>query len=132
MFIHSNDHVAAKKRLYMTATPRIFGDGAKRKADDHDAELASMDDVAKFGEDLFHRGFGWAVENELLTDYKVVVLAVDEGLVSTTIQNRLKGGPELTLDDATKIIGCYKAMTKSDLVADLELDAKPRARCRRL
>jgi predicted helicase len=126
--IHSNDYVAAKKRLYMTATPRIFGDAAKRKADDHDAELASMDDESKFGKDLFHRGFGWAVENELLTDYKVVVLAVDEGLISTTIQNRLKDGAELTLDDATKIIGCYKALTKSDLAADLEFDPRPMRR----
>ena len=126
--IHSNDHVAAKKRLYMTATPRIFGDAAKRKADDHEAELASMDDESKFGKDLFHRGFGWAVENELLTDYKVVVLAVDEGLISTTIQNRLKDGAELTLDDATKIIGCYKALTKSDLAADLEFDPRPMRR----
>ncbi len=89
--IHDNDFVAAKKRLYMTATPRIFADTAKRKADDHDAKLASMDDPEKFGKDLFHRGFGWAVENELLTDYRVVVLAVDEGLISRTIQNR--GGP---------------------------------------
>ncbi|QLH15291.1 DEAD/DEAH box helicase [Paracoccus pantotrophus] len=126
--IHSNDHVAAKKRLYMTATPRIFGDAAKRKADDHDAELASMDDETKFGKDLFHRGFGWAVENELLTDYKVVVLAVDEGLISTTIQNRLKDGAELTLDDATKIIGCYKALTKADMTADLEFDPRPMRR----
>lgn len=126
--IHSNDYVAAKKRLYMTATPRIFGDAARRKASDHDAELASMDDESKFGKDLFHRGFGWAVENELLTDYKVVVLAVDEGLVSSTIQNRLKDGAELTLDDATKIIGCYKALTKSDMVADLEFDQQPMRR----
>lgn len=126
--IHSNDYVAAKKRLYMTATPRIFGDAARRKASDHDAELASMDDESKFGKDLFHRGFGWAVENELLTDYKVVVLAVDEGLVSGTIQNRLKDGAELTLDDATKIIGCYKALTKSDMVADLEFDSQPMRR----
>jgi predicted helicase len=126
--IHSDDHVAAKKRLYMTATPRIFGDAAKRKANDHDAELASMDDMSKFGEDLFHRGFGWAVENDLLTDYKVVVLAVDEGLISTTIQNRLKEGAELTLDDATKIIGCYKALTKSDISADLAFDPKPMRR----
>ena len=126
--IHSNDYVSARKRLYMTATPRIFGDAAKRKADDHDAELASMDDETKFGQDLFHRGFGWAVENDLLSDYKVVVLAVDEGLISTTIQNRLKVGPELTLDDATKIIGCYKALTKSDLSTDLEFDPKPMRR----
>src|SRR5690606_29291069 len=104
------------------------GDGAKRKADDYDAELASMDDESKFGKDLFHRGFGWAVEQELLTDYKVVVLAVDEGLISSTIQTRLKEGAELTLDDATKIIGCYKALTKSDLKADLEFDPKPMKR----
>ena len=108
--IHNDDHVTAKKRLYMTATPRIFGDAAKRKADDHDAELASMDDVSRFGEDLFHRGFGWAVENDLLTDYKVVVLAVDQGLISAMVQNRLKEGHELKLDDATRIIGCYKAL----------------------
>lgn len=126
--IHSNEYVAAKKRLYMTATPRIFGDAARRKADDYDAELASMDDEEKFGKDLFHRGFGWAVENELLTDYKVVVLAVDEGLVSSTIQNRLKIGEELTLDDATKIVGCYKALTKSDLAADLQFDPRPMKR----
>ena len=112
--IHDNGHVAARKRLYMTATPRIFGDAAKRKADDHDAEIASMDDVSKFGDNLFHRGFGWAVENGLLADYKVVVLDVDEGLVSATIQNRLRDGPELTLDDATKIVGCYKALRKRD------------------
>lgn len=126
--IHSNDYVTARKRLYMTATPRIFGEAARRKADDHEAELASMDDETKFGKDLFHRGFGWAVEQELLTDYKVVVLAVDEGLISSTIQSRLKEGAELTLDDATKIIGCYKALTKSDLKGDLTFDARPMKR----
>jgi predicted helicase len=126
--IHSNDYVAAQKRLYMTATPRIFGEAARRKADDHEAELASMDDETKFGQDLFHRGFGWAVEQELLTDYKVIVLAVDEGLISSTIQSRLKEGAELTLDDATKIIGCYKALTKSDLKNDLTFDPRPMKR----
>ncbi len=126
--IHNDDYVRAKKRLYMTATPRIFGDAAKRKADDYDAELASMDDETKFGENLFHRGFGWAVENDLLTDYKVVVLAVDEGLVSTSIQHRLKSGAELTLDDATKIIGCYKALTKANLASDLDFDPRPMKR----
>lgn len=126
--IHSNDHVAARKRLYMTATPRVYGEAARRKADDHGAQLASIDDETKFGKDLFHRGFGWAVENNLLTDYKVVVLAVDEGLISTTIQNRLKDGPELTLDDATKIIGCYKALTKADMAEDLAFDPRPMRR----
>ena len=126
--IHSNDHIAARKRLYMTATPRIFADAAKKKADAYEADLVSMDDAATFGGMLFHRGFGWAVENGLLTDYKVVVLAVDEVMVSAATQNRLKEGAELTLDDATKIVGCYKALTKSDLAADLELDPRPMKR----
>jgi len=116
--IHSNDHVKASKRLYMTATPRIFGDNVRSKADEVGAELASMDNPALFGETLFYRGFGWAVQNGLLTDYKVIVLAMDEGLVSAAVQKRLgDAGSELVLDDATKIIGCYKALTKIDLKA---------------
>ena len=126
--IHNDEHVAAGKRLYMTATPRIFADAAKKKADDYEAELASMDDVDTFGETLFHRSFGWAVENGLLTDYKVVVLSVDEAMVSVAIQNRLRDGPELTLDDASRIIGCYRALTKSDLAIGPVADPQPMRR----
>jgi predicted helicase len=127
--IHSNDHVRARKRLYMTATPRIFGDNVRSKADEVGAELASMDNPALFGETLFYRGFGWAVQNGLLTDYKVIVLAMDEGLVSAAVQKRLgDAGSELALDDATKIIGCYKALTKIDLKADVTADPHPMRR----
>lgn len=110
--IHSNDNVRGAKRLYMTATPRIYGEKAKEQAENENVNLASMDDETKYGKVLFHRGFGWAVENNLLTDYKVVVLAVDEGIVSANVQNRLAEGSELKLDDATKIVGCYKALAK--------------------
>lgn len=113
--IHNNEYVQAKKRLYMTATPRIFGERAKRKADEGDVELASMDDEETFGTTFFYRGFGWAVENNLLTDYKVVVLAVDEGVVSERLQRSFIEGNELKLDDATKIVGCYKALAKIGL-----------------
>jgi len=127
--IHSNDHVKASKRLYMTATPRIFGDNVRSKADEVGAELASMDNPVLFGETLFYRGFGWAVQNGLLTDYKVIVLAMDEGLVSAAVQKRLgDAGSELVLDDATKIIGCYKALTKIDLKADVTADPHPMRR----
>jgi predicted helicase len=110
--IHSNENVKGAKRLYMTATPRIFGELAKTKADDGDVSLASMDDEDIFGKMLFHRGFGWAVENNLLTDYKVVVLAIDEGIVSERIHRAWTDGSELKLDDVTKMIGCYKALAK--------------------
>ena len=120
--IHSNDHVNGVKRLYMTATPRIYGEKAKSKADDENVSLASMDDENTYGPLFFYRGFGWAVENNLLTDYKVVVLAVDEGIVSEKVQNRLAEGAELKLDDATKIIGCYKALEKEGFTESDALD----------
>jgi len=126
--IHSNDYVAGKKRLYMTATPKVFGDNAKSKAAQHEITLASMDDEKKFGKVLFYRGFSWAVENNLLSDYKVIVLAVDEGLISAGVQNRLADDNEMRLDDATKIIGCYKALTKQNLIGEDNDNPRPMKR----
>lgn len=124
--VHDQDIIKGKKRLYMTATPRIFGDGVKAKANEASVELCSMDDEAIYGDVFFQRGFGWAVENELLTDYKVIVLAVDEEMVSASVQQRLSDADSsLVLDDATKIIGCYKALTKADLRNDISFDPKP-------
>jgi len=111
--IHDNQYVQGAKRLYMTATPRIFGDGARAKAADAAVSLCDMDDEAIYGPTFFTRGFSWAVENGLLTDYKVIVLAMDEAIVSKSVQSRLAdAGNELQLDDATKIVGCYKALLK--------------------
>ncbi len=127
--IHNQDFIAARKRLYMTATPRVFGEAVKAKASEASAELASMDDETLYGEELFVRGFGWAVENQLLTDYKVIVLAVDEEMVSASVQNRLKDADSsLVLDDATKIIGCYKALIKSGLSQEVLTDPQPMQR----
>ncbi|MFV0645216.1 MAG: DEAD/DEAH box helicase [Sphingomonadaceae bacterium] len=127
--VHDNAVIKASKRLYMTATPRIFGDNVKTRAEEADAVLASMDDEALFGKTLFYRGFSWAVQEGLLTDYKVIVLAMDEGLVSSAVQKRLgDGASELVLDDATKIVGCYKALTKADMKTDVAADPHPMRR----
>lgn len=127
--IHNQDFIAGKKRIYMTATPRVYADSIKGKAKEEAIVLASMDDEALYGEELFVRGFGWAVENGLLTDYKVLVLAVDEAMVSGGVQKRLADGTsELKLDDATKIIGCYKALIKSGLSGELLTDPQPMRR----
>lgn len=127
--VHDAAYIRGKKRLYMTATPRIFGEAVRKTADDADAVLCSMDDPALFGETLFTRNFSWAVQKGLLTDYKVIVLAVDEAAVSSGVQRLLADeNNELKLDDATKIIGCYKALTKADLRADIASDTGPMRR----
>lgn len=121
--VHDNKYVNGAKRLYMTATPRIFGEGARAKAADASVQLCDMDDEAIYGPTFFTRGFSWAVENGLLTDYKVIVLAMDETVVSRSVQKRLAADNELKLDDATKIIGCYKALLKQGSSDEFSVDA---------
>jgi predicted helicase len=111
--IHSNDNIAVKKRLYMTATPRIYIPKVKKVAREKDAMLYSMDDEKIYGKELHVLNFGDAIDKKLLTDYKVIVLALNEDEIGKDIQNQLsdkEGG--LKLDDAIKMIGCYKALSK--------------------
>ncbi len=124
--VHDQSFIAGKKRLYMTATPRIYGEGVHDTAREVGAEICSMDDPTKYGETLFTRNFSWAVQNNLLTDYKVIVLAVDEAAISASVQSRLSdANSELVLDDATKIIGCYRALTKADVLDEVSGDLSP-------
>ena len=127
--VHDNAVIVGRKRIYMTATPRIYGEGVKSKARDVKAVLASMDDEQMYGKVLFHSGFARAVESGILSDYRVIVLAMDEGHVSTAVQKRLKNeDSELVLDDATKIIGCWKALSKSGLEQGPDGDPAPMRR----
>ena len=127
--VHDNNVIRGHKRLYMTATPRIYGENAKSKASDVKAVLASMDDLDVYGEVLFHHGFARAVENDILTDYRVIVLVMDEGEVTAAVQKRLADeDSELVLDDATKIVGCWKALSKTGLAGDTLDDSGPMRR----
>ncbi|MCT9009363.1 DEAD/DEAH box helicase [Streptomyces rhizosphaerihabitans] len=111
--VHDNAYLAADRRLYMTATPRIYNEDTKTDAKTSDAVLASMDNETLFGPEFHRLGFGKAVEQGLLTDYKVLILTIDEGVVAKTLQEGLAGGAgELNIDDAAKIIGCWNAMAK--------------------
>ncbi|MBB5220376.1 putative helicase [Amaricoccus macauensis] len=126
--IHDDANVKGLKRLYMTATPRIYGEAVKKQAEERSITLCAMDDPAIYGEVLFERGFSWAVEAGLLTDYRVIVLAMDEDQVARSVQRRLSEDNELKLDDATKIVGCYKALCKTGLTLDLRDDPAPMRR----
>ena len=111
--VHDNTFLRATKRLYMTATPRIYDDASKTKAGQAQAVLASMDDEGTYGPEFHRLGFGEAVSANLLTDYKVLVLAVDEKSVSRTFQAQLAdASSELKLDDVAKIVGCWNGLAK--------------------
>lgn len=111
--VHDNTQIAAAKRLYMTATPRVYSDGSKAKATAEDAVLASMDDEATYGPEFHRVGFREAVDRGLLTDYKVLVLAVDEASVSTAFQDLISdANHDLRLEGAAKMVGCLNALSK--------------------
>src|SRR5699024_2271461 len=85
--IHSNDNIKAKKRLYQTAKPRVYGEDAKRKAEEKSVVIADMNDPDIYGEELHRIGFGEAIRRGILTDYKVMVLAVDEDVIARRFQD---------------------------------------------
>lgn len=111
--VHDDQLITARKRLYMTATPRVFSDGSKAKASAEDAVIASMDDPDLYGPEFHRVGFREAVDLGLLSDYKVLVLAVDEASVSTAFQDLLADEDhDLRLEGAAKMVGCLNALTK--------------------
>lgn len=127
--IHDGADIRAAKRLYMTATPRIYGDSAKVKAESGEVTLCSMDDEALYGKELFVINFSEAVQRGLLTDYKVLVLTVEESTISRRLQDILKDeNNQLKVDDAAKIVGCWKALAKQGLNEQLIGDDEPMKR----
>ena len=111
VLVHDRKRIRARKRLYMTATPRLYTEGAKTKAADHGVEVFSMDDESVYGPELHRLPFSKAVEQGLLADYKVVVLTLSESRVDAAMQAHLAaGGSELNITDAAKIVGCWQAL----------------------
>ena len=110
--IHSDEFIRRAKTLYMTATPRIFAENAKNRASEKDAIFTSMDDQETYGPVFFRLGFGQAVKENLLTDYKVIILTVSEEEVSQHYQAIAEMGGELNLDTAAKLTGCWNALAK--------------------
>ena len=114
--VHDANFIKSKKRLYMTATPRLYDDNTKSKAAEAEAILCSMDDKALYGEEIYRIGFGEAVERDLLTDYKVLILTLNDKDVPPAVQRMIADGEfEINTDDASKIIGTINALSKQFL-----------------
>jgi predicted helicase len=121
--VHDSDYLRSHRRLYMTATPRVFSDDVKRRAADAEAKPVSMDNEDWYGQEFHRLGFGDAVEADLLTDYKVLVLAVDEEYVAANFQSAMATGGEIALGDAAKLIGCWNGLAKHYGSAEQEAES---------
>lgn len=126
---HSDGNIKAKKRLYMTATPKVYNESSKAKAKESDNAIYSMDDAEIFGEEIYTLNFARAIALDLLTDYKVIILAVrKENLSGVTNSvnekiSRLEAkGTKLDKklinnEFVCKIVGTHKGLAKQDLIA---------------
>lgn len=117
--VHSNSNVKGYKRLYQTATPKLYGTEARKKAESNSILVSSMDDENLYGKVFYRLGFGDAISHDILTDYKLMVLAVDETVVQKDMQKSLSD-PEngLNIDDIGRIIGVWNGMIKRESFTD--------------
>ncbi len=111
VLVHDGKRIKAAKRLYMTATPRLYTESAKEKAARHDVDVFSMDDEETYGPEFHRLPFSRAVEQDLLSDYKVVVFGVFEQHADVMLQAHLAASKsEIDITDAAKIVGCWRAL----------------------
>ena len=111
VLVHDADRIRANKRLYMTATPRLYTENARKKAADYNVDVFSMDDEEKYGPQFHWLPFSKAVELGELSDYKVAIFGISEHEVNAKLAgNTGKYGSEININDATRIIGCWRAL----------------------
>ncbi len=125
---HSDANIKATKRLYMTATPKVYSESSKAKAKEKDNVIYSMDDEEIFGEEIYTLNFSKAIALDLLTDYKVIILAVRKENLSGVTNSVNKKISQLEakgtkLDKklinnefVCKIVGTHKGLAKQDLI----------------
>ncbi len=125
---HSDENIKAKKRLYMTATPKVYSESSKAKAKEKDNVIYSMDDAQTFGEEIYTLNFSKAIALDLLTDYKVMILAVRKENLSGVTNSVNKKISQLKAEGTKldkklinnefvcKIVGTHKGLAKQDLI----------------
>ncbi|MBQ9419210.1 MAG: DEAD/DEAH box helicase [Synergistaceae bacterium] len=128
--VHDDEFVKSARRLYMTATPKVYADSVVKTAKEKDAVLYSMDDEKIFGPVFYELSFSKAVSLGLLSDYRVMVLGIDEGFINETLAKYLTT-VEISLDDASKMVGCWKGLSKNFPLDDVESIAGDKAPMKR-
>lgn len=107
-----DDGLPAQRRLFMTATPRVFNPASKAKADAAGVSLVSMDDEALFGPVFHNLTFSFAIENNLLSDYRVIIL----GTHQDEVENLLTDDAFLKVGDSSieaRALAAHVTLAKS-------------------
>jgi len=105
--------IRANKRLFTTATPRTYSTALKKSAEGRGVEIVGMDDETFFGKQLYTLSFGEAIRRGLLTDYRVVIVGVDNPTISSYIENRELVKTELGVEADAEGLAAQIALLKT-------------------
>jgi predicted helicase len=106
--IHSNENIKGKKRLYMTATPKVFdvkGEEKKKIEEENLIKIFDMSDEEIFGPKFFEYSFRKAIEEGYLSNYRVVAMELDKKVVQRELYEYLISEGSLNIDETTKLVG---------------------------
>ena len=129
--VHDDSRIPARKRLYMTATPRVFTEQLKQKAErlsdeiGRDVDSFSMDDEATYGNDLYKMTFSDAIDRHLLTDYELLVIAVSDSEISDALRQKALVG-NFETNDVVRLMGCWDALADPETEGPTPSDGKNR------
>jgi superfamily II DNA or RNA helicase len=85
--VHSNNNIRINKRLYMTATPRVFSDTIKRNMYDENIILYDMSDTRIFGQEIYRMSFAKAIELDILVDYQIICIGISDDDIQKMISD---------------------------------------------
>ena len=104
--VHNDKNISSKKRLYMTATPKVYSDNVKNNNDN----ISSMDDDKIYGPTFHRLTFTQAVEQGILCDFRVRILKVSANKVDQEFQKAISEEGEISLDDMSKYAGIWHGL----------------------
>ncbi len=118
---HRADALKCRKRLYMTATPRIYSPASVKRLKTRQARgtlgatsrfrVYDMSDPKVFGRQLYRLKFKEAVEAGMLSDYRVIVLGVRSEWVTASLARLVEANHKVvTPSDATRLLGVSLAI----------------------
>lgn len=119
-FVHENSNIRAKKRIYMTATPRVFTDAIKKSAKEKKRIIYTMDDEEQYGKTLHELTFADAVHTyKKLADYKVKIAVIPEDDLPLEVQQRRAEDGTIELTKVGKMIAAWDGIRNPEEGKDM-------------
>jgi predicted helicase len=108
--IHDDNNIKVKKRLYMTATPRVISDKLKDESKDEIKYLCDMSNPNIFGSEFYRMSFKEAIDQEILVDYKITAIGISDLELERAIKERKYTGDNETIDEIANNYALAKFM----------------------